>query len=110
MSKTHIEFRNKIIRNIRLWALLAVVLLIVGVVYIAAVWLYGSAEMFEKSIIVAPGLMLVVIVVWWWWTVRTISTLIDHWNETRDDIGTVVVEVKAIKQLVREIISIRKDK
>jgi type VI protein secretion system component VasK len=110
MSKTHIEFRNKIIRNIRLWAVLAAVLLTVGVIYVAAVWLYGSAELFEKSIIVAPGLMLIVTVAWWGWTVRTISTLIDHWNETRDDIEIVVDEIKEIKQLVREIISIRKDK
>ena len=108
--KNHKDFRLKTLREIRWWAAAAAVLPIAGLATIFYIWVYGASSMINVAMIAGSSIVFAITVTWWWWVLHTISTLIDHWDETKDDVSTVVVEIKEIKQLVRELIPEQKDK
>jgi hypothetical protein len=108
--KQHKDFRIKTLREIQWWAWLAAVLPIAALATIFFIWAYGTDGMFNTAMVVGSSIIVVISAVWWWWALHAISILVKHWNETRDDVGTVVIEVKEIKQLVRDIFAAKKDK
>jgi hypothetical protein len=108
--KQHKDFRIKTLREIQWWAWLAAVLPLAALATIFFIWAYGTTGMFNIAMVIGSSIVAVIAVVWWWWALHAISILVKHWDETRDDVGTVVIEVKEIKQLVRDIFTLKKDK
>ena len=110
MFKSHKDFRIRTLREIKWWAWAAAVLPIASLATLFFIWAYGTNGMFNVAMVIGSSGMFVIAVVWWWWALHAIAVLVKHWDETRDDVGTVVVEVKEIKQIVREMIPTKKDK
>ena len=110
MFRRHINFRNKVLTEIRWWAWAAAVLPISSLATLFFIWAYGTDRMFNMAMVIGSSSMFVIAVVWWWWALYSIKTLVSHWDETRNNVKDVVIEVKAIKGLVRDIIKLKIDK
>lgn len=110
MFRKHLEFRNKLLNEIKWWAAAAAVLPIVGLAVLFYVWVYGTDRMFNVVMVIGSSTMFFIAVTWWWWALYSIRTLISQWDETRDNVKDVVIEVKAIRDLVKDIIKLHSDK
>lgn len=104
------NFRNKTIREIRIWAWLAAVLPLVSLAGLFFIWLYGSKTSFNIAMVIGETTMFAVAVVWWWWAIYVIKTLVLHWEATRGRVAEVLDEIRSIKGIVRETISNPNDK
>jgi hypothetical protein len=97
------NFGLKKIREIKLWAWAAAVLPIVALAGVFFIWLFGTDEMLNISMIVGATTMFAVAVIWWWWAIHAIYNLIVLWNRTDETMQEVKVNLKDIKESIREI-------
>jgi hypothetical protein len=110
LFKQHKDFRIKTLREIQWWAWAASVIPLAALAAVFFIWAYGTNSMFNLAMIIGSSTMVVIAVVWWWWALHAIKTLIDHWDETKNNVKTVVVEVRDLKTFVREVFRPSKDK
>jgi Zn-dependent protease with chaperone function len=96
------NFRNKTLKQIRIWAWLAAVLPITALAGIFFIWIIGSDTLFKRAMIFGEVSMFGVAVVWWWWAIFVINKLVRQWDHTREKVGEVLHELKEIKRVVQE--------
>lgn len=104
------NFRDKTIRQIRIWAWIAAVLPITSLAGLFFIWTFGSQSILSKAMIVGETAMFGVAVIWWWWAIFVINKLVRQWEITRNNVSDVLVELKEIKVIVREVIPETSDK
>lgn len=110
MFKRHQSFRDKTLHEIRLWAWTAAVLPLAALAGLFFIWAFGTHGMYNVAMVIGSTTMFTTAVVWWWWALRAISTLLKHWDETNSNVRGVVVDVRAIRSLVRELLASESDK
>lgn len=108
--KEHLDFRNKTLREIRWWAWAASIMPVSCLAALFFIWAYGTDRVYNIAMITGSSLMMVIAVLWWWWALHAIKTLVNHWDETRDNVKEVVVEVKGLRALVRDVFQKQRDK
>jgi ABC-type multidrug transport system fused ATPase/permease subunit len=96
------NFGLKKIREIKIWAWAAAVLPIVALAGVFFVWIFGTDEMLNISMIIGSTTMFTVAVIWWWWAIHSIYNLIVLWNRTDETMQEVKVDLKEIKTTIRE--------
>lgn len=96
------DFREKTLRQIRLWAWAAAVLPISALAGIFFVWRFGTDSWVSIAMIVGETTMFVAAVVWWWWAMYTMKKLIKQWDVTKDNVVEVLTDLKEIKVMVKE--------
>lgn len=96
------NFREKAIREIRLWAWAAAVLPLSGLAAIFFVWSFGTNYWFNVAMVVGETLMFTIAVFWWWWALYTMRRLVHQWDSTRENVVSVLEEVGEIKSIVSE--------
>lgn len=94
------NFRNKTLREIRLWAWAAAVLPISALAGLFFVWTYGTGQWFNIAMIIGETTMFTVAVIWWWWAIYVINKLVRQWDLTRERVSEVLNDVKEVKALV----------
>jgi hypothetical protein len=99
------NFGIKKIREIKLWAWAAAVLPIVALAGIFFIWVFGTEEMLNISMIIGSTTMFAVAVIWWWWAIHAIYKLIILWNRADETMQEVKVDIKEIKYSIREFFS-----
>lgn len=99
------DFRNNTIRQIRIWAWAATVLPITALAGIFFVYTYLDKTIFGQVLAYGQTVMFAVAVVWWWWAMYTMRNLVRHWDETRDKVKEVSVDVKEIRSVILETLS-----
>ena len=104
------NFRDKTIKEIRLWAWAAAVLPITGLAGLFFVWAFGTERMFGIAMVVGETAMFGTAVFWWWWALHVIKTLVNQWDQTREKVAEVLEEIKEVKVVVKETISSDEDK
>lgn len=97
------NFREKTIREIRLWAWAAAVLPITSLAGIFFIWVFGSSTMFDISMVIGETVMFGTAVFWWWWALYVIKKLVSQWDTTRQNVGEMLTEVKEVKKIIREL-------
>lgn len=104
------NFRNKISREIRLWAWAAAVLPITSLACLFFIWAFGTNRILDIAMATGGTIMFSVAVFWWWWALHTIKKLIENWNITRENVIIVLEEVKEVKNIVKDVIVVQQDK
>ena len=103
-----IDFKNKTLKQIRLWAWVAVIAPITALAGTFFVWRFFDGSWFSVAMITGETIMFSVAVIWWWWAMYTMRNLVRHWDETKKSVSDVVNDVKEMKSAVLDILS--KDK
>jgi hypothetical protein len=49
-------------------------------------------------------IMFGVAVSWWWWAMYVLRNLVKHWDDTRDKVHDVLIDVKHMKNIVIEVL------
>jgi len=96
------NFGLKKIREIKLWAWAAAILPIIALAGIFFIWMFGTQEMLNISMIIGSTTMFTAAVIWWWWAIHTMYNLIVLWNKADEAMQEVKVDIKEIKQSIRE--------
>ena len=105
-----LNFKNKTIQQIRLWAWAAAVLPITALAGIFFVWRFFDKSVFGYAMIIGETAMFFVAVTWWWWAMYVLRNLVQHWDETRTNVKDVLQDVKSIREIVVELLTPRADK
>lgn len=96
------DFREKTIKEIRLWSWAAAVLPITSLAAFFFIWKFGSDTWIAISMIVGETTMFAAAVVWWWWAMYTMKTLVKQWDVTKENVVDVLSDLKEIKKMVKE--------
>ena len=96
------NFKEKTLKEIKLWAWAAAVLPISALAGIFFIWWFGTKEMFSIALVVGETAMFATAAVWWWWALRVIKTLIAQWEYTRENVHEVLHEVKEVRAIVTQ--------
>jgi hypothetical protein len=98
-----LNFKDKIITEIRLWAWAAAVLPISALAGLFFIYWFGTKDWLSISMVVGETVMFSVAVVWWWWALYTMRRLIRQWDETKHQVKEVSTDIKDIKGIIEEI-------
>lgn len=110
MFKAHKQFREKTLREIRWWAWAAAVMPLSALAALFFIWAYGTDTMYRLAMVAGSSTMFTVAVIWWWWALRAISTLVKHWDETRNNVEGTLHHVREIRGIVQELSRKKSDK
>ncbi len=102
------NFKNKTLNQIRLWAWAAAVLPITALAGIFFTWKFFDGTVLGWAMTIGEITMFTIAVVWWWWALYVMRNLVKHWDETKDNVKDVLNDVKDMKTIVVELLS--KDK
>lgn len=108
MNKADLNFKDKTIKQIKIWAWLASVLPITALAGVFFAWAFFDATFFGYVMVYGQIIMFAIAVVWWWWAMYTMRNLIKYWDETKDKVADVLLNIRDIKVIVNE--AIKKDK
>ena len=109
MTELH-DFSEKTLRQIKQWALAAVVLPIIALAGLFFVWAFGTSHWFDIAMITGATLMFSVAVCWWWWALYVMKRLLCLWAKTSENVGDVRKDIQEIRSLFRFIFSPKKTK
>lgn len=109
MSDTF-DFKNKKLKEIRLWAWAAAVLPITALSGIFFIWVFGTKTLFDIAIVVGETTMFGIAVVWWWWALYTIKKVIEMWDEANKTVNIVIHDVHEVTEIIKETILSEDDK
>lgn len=98
------NFKNKTIKQIRLWAWAAAVLPITALAGIFFVWAFFDKSLFSIFMVFGQTVMFAIAVLWWWWAMYTMKKLVKNWDSTRDNVANVLSDVKEMKEAVLDIL------
>lgn len=104
------NFKDKTIREIRIWAWLAAVLPLTALAGLFFTWVFGLDSLFQQAMVIGETTMFGIAVFWWWWAMHVMYRLVTHWGQAGKNIQTVLNEVKGIKTLVSESVLHSSDK
>ena len=102
--KTIDDFKTNTIKQIRIWAWAAAVLPITALAGIFFVWRFFDGTTLGTAMIIGETIMFSIAVTWWWWAMYILRNLVNHWDETRDKVKDVLVEVKDMKNVVIDVL------
>ena len=102
--KTINDFKTNTIKQIRIWAWAAAVLPITALAGIFFVWRFFDGTTLGIAMIIGETTMFAIAVTWWWWAMYILRNLVNHWDETREKVRDVLVEVKDIKNVVIDVL------
>jgi len=105
-----VDFKNKTIKEIRLWIWAAVVLPLSSLAAMFFVWVYGLDHWINIIMITGSTTMFVIAVAWWWWAIHVFKRLLDLWENTGTGLRDVSSDVKDIRSMVKDVIKNRDDK
>lgn len=98
------DFKEKTIKEIRLWSWAAAVLPITALAAVFFVWKFFDSTILGWVMIVGETIMFSIAVIWWWWAMYILRNLIKHWDETRSRIIGVKTDITEIKKIVSEVL------
>ena len=104
------NFRDKTMREIRIWGWIAAVAPMTSLAALFFIWAFGTEHLLNVAMIAGATAMFGVAVFWWWWALHAMKTLLDHWELTKDKVGIVLHEVGEVKGMVRDVIRTQEDK
>lgn len=98
------NFKTQTIRQIRIWAWAAAVLPMTALAGIFFTWRFFDSTIFGYAMIIGETAMFAVAVTWWWWAMYVMRNLVRHWDDTREKVSDVLVDVKEIRSIVIEVL------
>lgn len=99
------DFKTQTIKQIRLWAWAAAVLPITALAGIFFVWMFFDKTVFGYALIAGETIMFLIAVIWWWWAIYVLRNLVNHWDETRQNVKSVLTDVQSIRSIISDLVS-----
>jgi high-affinity Fe2+/Pb2+ permease len=103
--KKALDFKNKTIKQIKLWAWAAAILPISALAAVVFVWKFMDESFLGYLIITGETVMFTVAVIWWWWALYVIRNLIRQWDNTKSKVEDVQKTISEIRTLVNDVVS-----
>jgi uncharacterized membrane protein len=100
-----IDFKEKVIKQIRMWAWAAVILPITTLAGLFFIWVFSPNSFLGYAFITGQTVIFGVAVIWWWWAMYTIRNLVKQWDVTKERVIEVSKDIKEIKSIVIETLS-----
>jgi hypothetical protein len=104
------NFKDKTLKEIRLWAWAAAVLPLASLAAMFFIWVYGLDHWINILMIIGSTTMFTVAVAWWWWAMHIFRSLLDVWDNTGQGLCEVLADIKEIRSMVKEVIPNNLDK
>ena len=104
------NFKEKTLKQIRLWAWLAAALPMISLAGIFFVWAYGHDSWIEIMMITGSTIMFSVAVAWWWWAIHIFRNLLNLWDDTGKNLLYVIENIREVRKMVQEQIESDRDK
>lgn len=98
------DFKTQTIKQIRLWAWAAAVLPISALAGIFFVWRFYDSTLFGFAMIAGETMMFTIAVTWWWWAMYVLRNLVKHWDDTRENVKDVLIDIKSIRGIVVDML------
>lgn len=98
-----VDFKTKTITQIRVWSWAAAILPIAALAGIFFIWRFFDGSILGYVMIAGETIMFTVAVIWWWWAMYVMRNLIKHWDQTRENVGEVLNDVRSMKHIVAEL-------
>lgn len=98
------DFKIKTLNQIRLWAWAAAVLPITALAGLFFVWTLGDNTLFGVAMVTGETIMFAIAVTWWWWALYVLRNLVRHWDETREDVKSVLTDIKDVREIVVDLL------
>jgi hypothetical protein len=97
-----LNFREKTLKEIRMWAWAAAVLPITALAGIFFFWTFGFDSWIGRAMVIGETTMFAVAVIWWWWAMYVIKQVVNSWATTNRSILDVLNEVKEVRSIVAD--------
>ena len=98
------DFKIKTLKQIRLWAWAAAILPITALAGLFFVWTLGDGTLFGIAMVTGETVMFASAVTWWWWALYVLRNLVRHWDETREDVKSVLTDIKSMREIVVDLL------
>lgn len=99
------NFRDKTLKEIRLWAWAAAVLPMTALAGTFFVWVFGTDNMFKLAMVVGETVMFTIAVIWWWWAMYVINRIIKMWGTTDSHMTDALTEIREIRDIVHDTVN-----
>jgi hypothetical protein len=100
-----VTFREKTIKQIRIWAWAAAVLPLTALAGLFFIWRFTPDSFLGYAFVIGETLMVGFAVIWWWWAMHTLRGLIKQWDVTKEKVVEVSKDIKDIKSVIIETLS-----
>jgi len=104
------EFKQKTIKQLRLWVWAATVLPLSALAAMFFIWVYDLSHWINVVMVTGSTMMFVIAVSWWWWAIRVVRCLLDLWTDTGQGLKEVTDTVREIRTIIRSEIIDKDDK
>jgi len=92
------NFRQKTIREIKLWAWAAAIGPMTALAFLFLLWFFGFDTQIARLMVLGFTGMVFVAVIWWWWAMHKIATVTEILTTTIDKFEDVKNDIRDIKK------------
>ena len=96
------KFLNSIHSQINLWQVLASVLPLTTIFFLAFVYYLGWTDFFEKVVIITSTALFLIATLWWWWVMAKIKKFADLMDSTDASLCAIKEEIQYIRDDIKE--------
>lgn len=100
--KGFINFKEKTLKEITVWAWLGAILPLAGLGVMFCIWAFGLEKYTDILMVIGVSAMFTLSIAWWWWALLIIKNLVSNWDKTVTNVNDVISEIVEVKTLVRE--------
>ncbi len=97
------SFSDQRLREIKWWAWAATVLPITSLSGIFFVWVFGTASLFDLTMIISGTTMVGMSISWWWWAIYTIARVIKNQAYVINELAEVSTDIRDVKSAVQTV-------
>ena len=105
-----LDFKNKTIKEIKIWMWAIVVLPIVSLAGAFFIWAFGVDTWLHTFMVFGFTVMFSIATIWWCWAMYVFRNLLNLWEITGDNLLFVIKNIKEVRSIVRDQIEADKDK
>lgn len=99
-----INFKDKTIKEIKIWAWAAAVLPVAALWLIFCIWYIGTSTWLDILIIAVATIFFTGTVIWWWWMLLILRSLTFECSTTNNKVMLVSKEIQELKKIFRDLL------
>lgn len=105
-NKKFKEYATKKVLEIKIWLIIAITAPMTTLALVFFSWIFGNETLKEIIMVAGSSIMLAVSVFWWIWVMHSLTSLINLWKNTEENVSDVKIGIKEIKEVVSQIFKI----
>jgi len=97
-----LNFRNKAIKEIKIWAWFAAVAPLVGLSVLFFIWFFDFNNSYERALTIGFIIMFTTAIIWWWWAIHKIAQITEVMYGAMSNFNEVKKEIEQIRKDIVE--------